>query len=167
MKVVLLLSVTCSVFCIWVNAARCCAVIGVPCECQMPIEGMEGIGTNGGSSVIQFFVDNLVFKIFVTLFVYTIRWRHSWNACGQLAGVGVSLEMCIFWLLFIIILIFPLLIFDFDFSIVYNGTFFKIKSIIINITVTTTINVTTLPFDVLLQQMPSPMVLVQWTFGLS
>jgi hypothetical protein len=50
----------------------------------MPIEGMEGIGTNGGSSVIQFFVDNLVFKIFVTLFVYysvKIFLKRLWSTC--------------------------------------------------------------------------------------
>jgi hypothetical protein len=50
----------------------------------MLIEGREDIGTSGGSYVIRFFADNLVLKIFATLFVYfsvKIFLKRLWSTC--------------------------------------------------------------------------------------
>jgi hypothetical protein len=59
---------------------------------------MGVIGTSGDGVVVRFLADNFVFKIFVT-FRVLLGEDVLGDVCGQLAGFGVSLDVCMFRLI--------------------------------------------------------------------
>jgi hypothetical protein len=89
--------------------------------------------------------------------------RCMWSTCW-FWGIHRYIYICFFWLLFVNNLVFPLLIFDFDFSTVYNGAFVKILLLLLLLLLLLNVDfkrrATLLPLDALRRQMPSAMVLI-------